>query len=310
MIFFFILPFFFLILIILMFSKHIFKDVKKTSFFLKNCFFSYFFLFLLFIFTFWFMIYSDKGTKVANEKIICFLTSYFLEILLSVDNVFAWFLIFKSFKIPLIYQKKVLLYGSLGALILRSIFVFSGSVLFSQCNWILYLFGTLFILTSFKCIFFSNTEFDNKEKNIKKLWIYKFFRVSENINREKFFLKVKKKIYITPLFISLIFIELSDIVFSVDSIPASFSVTNDLFIIFSSNFFAVLSLRSMYLFTANFLKVFPVMKYALSLILMFIGLKILIEKFFPISIFLTLATILVIFIVMFLISLILNFKKY
>lgn len=310
MIFFFILSFFFLILIILMFSKHIFKNIKKISFFLKNCFFSYFFLFLLFVFTFWFVLYSDKGIKVANEKIICFLTSYFLEILLSVDNVFAWFLIFKSFKIPLICQKKVLLYGFLGALILRSIFIFSGSFLFSKCNWILYLFGILFILTSFKFIFFSNIESDNKEKNTKKLWIYKIFRVAENISSEKFFLKVQKKIYITPLFISLILIELSDIVFSVDSIPASFSLTNDLFIVFSSNFFAVLGLRSMYLFTTNFLKVFPIMKYALSLVLMFIGFKILIEKFFPISIFLTLATILVIFIITFLINLIFNFKKY
>ncbi|WP_159079086.1 TerC family protein [Buchnera aphidicola] len=292
-----------------MFSKNIFKNIKKIKLFSKNNFFFYFLLFVLFIFIFWLVVYTDQGIKVANQKIIYFLTSYFLEILLSIDNVFAWFFIFKSLKIPLIYQKKVLLYGLWGALILRSIFSFSGSFLFSKWHWILYLFGGFFILTSLKFIFFSNLECDNKEENIKKLWIYKFFRVTENINNENFFVKIEKKIFITPLFVSLILIELSDIVFSVDSIPAALSVNNDLFIIFSSNFFAVLGLRSMYLFTAYFLKNFPIMKYALSLILMFIGFKILIEKFFTFSIFLTLAVILIILITTFLINLIFNLKK-
>lgn len=292
-----------------MFNKNIFKNIKKIRFFFKNYFFYYLLVFFCFIFMFWLVLYTDKGIKIANEKIISFLTSYLVEILLSIDNVLAWFFIFKTLKIPLMYQKKVLLYGLFGALILRVICVFFGSFLFSKWNWILYLFGVFFVLTSFKFIFFSNKESDSKEKSIKKTWIYKTFRVTENINSESFFLKIQKKIFITPLFISLILIELSDIIFSIDSIPAIFSITSDLFIILSSNFFAVLGLRSMYLFTANFIKNFPIITYSLSFILMFIGLKILFEKFFFISTFLTLITIILIFIFTFLINIIFNFKK-
>ncbi|WP_367682126.1 TerC family protein [Buchnera aphidicola] len=248
--------------------------------------------------------------QIANENIICFLTSYLLEILLSIDNVFAWFLIFKFFKIPLIYQKKVLLYGLWGALIFRSIFSFFGFFLFIKWSWILYFFGIFFIYTSVKIIFCRHEELNNKEDNIKFLWIYKFFRVTRNIDNEKFFVKIEKKLFVTPLFISLILIEFSDIIFSVDSIPAIFSITHNFFIIFFANFFAAICLRSMYLFTSNLIKNFPLIQYALPTILVFLGFKILIEKFFSISIFLTLSVIITILIAAFLLNIIFNYKNF
>ena len=292
-----------------MFSKYIFKNILKIKSFFKSYFFCYLFVFLLFIFIFWLIFYFGTGIAVANEKTICILTVYFLEILLSVDNVFVWFLIFKSFKVPLIYQKKVLLYGLWGAFFLRFICSFFGNVLFVKWHWILYCFGIFFILTGFKLIFFSKINNDDKEKKTEKIWIYKFFRVTKIIKNKKFFVKIGKKTFITPLFVSLLLIELSDIIFSIDSIPAAFSITNNLFIIFSSNFFAVLILRSMYFFIVNFIKSFPMMKYAVSSILIFLGLKILTEKFFSISIFFTFSIILSILIVMFLMNIICNLKK-
>lgn len=290
-----------------MFNKYF--NLKKISFF-KSYFFYYIYAFLLFILIFWYFIYFHKGIQIANQNIICFLTGYLLEIFLSIDNVFVWFLIFKFFKIPLIYQKKVLLYGLWGALILRSIFSLFGFFLFVKWNWILYFFGIFFIYTSVKFILFPHEEFNNKEDNIKLLWIYKFFRVTKDVKNEKFFVKIEKKLFITPLFISLILIELSDIIFSLDSIPAIFSITHNFFIIFFANFFAVICLRSIYLFTSNFIKNFPLMKYSLPVILIFIGLKILTEKFFNISIFLTLSIILLILIITFLINIIFNYKNF
>ncbi|WP_193201183.1 TerC family protein [Buchnera aphidicola] len=262
----------------------------------------------MFISIFWIFLYNISGINIANKNIVCFLTSYLLEIILSVDNVFIWFLIFKSLKIPIIHQKKVLSYGLLGAFVLRFIFSFFSFFVFSKWHWVLYFFGILFILMSFK-IFFISSKKENKQKNISLSWIYKIFRISNNSCCKNFFLKINNKIFFTPLFVSLILIEFSDILFSADSIPAIFSVTHNLFIILSSNIFSVLGLRSMYLFIAPIVNKFPMIEYALSFILMFIGFKILFEKFIIISTFLTFSIILIILVSAFLINIIFIKKK-
>ncbi|CAL4320348.1 Putative membrane-bound redox modulator Alx [Buchnera aphidicola (Protaphis terricola)] len=299
---------FFLIITISIFSKYIFMSKVKQFFYLYRWFFSYFFIFFLFILVFWIFIYNIRGVNLANKNIICFLTSYLLEITLSIDNIFAWFIVFKSLNIPVIYQKKVLLYGLLGALILRFIFSFFGSFLFSHWHWMLYFFGILFILISFKMLFMS-TKKDKNKKNIHLSWIYKILRVTNHTDCKDFFVKINGKIFCTPLFIALIFIELSDIIFSADSIPAIFSVTNNLFIILSSNIFSVLGLRFMYLFIAPIINKFPILEYALSLILMFIGIKILFEKFITISTTLTFIIVLIILVIAFIINIIFFNKK-
>lgn len=295
-------------ILIKFFKKYNFKNQIKHFFYLYRWIFSYFFAFFLFVSIFWSFLYKISGMHIANKNIVSFLTSYLLEIMLSIDNVFVWFLIFKSLKIPIIYQKKVLLYGLLGALVLRFVFSFFGFFLFSKWHWILYFFGILFILISLKTFFIPNKE-ETKQKNIGLFWIYKIFRISDNACCKNFFVKINNKIFLTPLFVSLILIEFSDILFSADSIPAIFSITHNLFIILSSNIFSVVGLRSMYLFMASVVKKFPMIEYALSFILMFIGFKILLEKFIVISTFFTFSIILIILIATFMINIIFIKKK-
>ncbi|AWH90599.1 hypothetical protein DD681_02205 [Buchnera aphidicola (Melanaphis sacchari)] len=281
--------------------------MKKKIFYLNKYFFYYVFVLLFFLFIFWFFSYNRSGFLVANKNIFLFLISYVLEIILSVDNVFVWFIIFKKFNIPILFQKKILLYGLFGAFILRSIIFYCGSIFFKKFHWLFYLFGVFFILTGIKTIFFPNIE-NSENKSIKFLWIYKIFRITKNIHGENFFVKIKDKIFITPLFLCLICIELSDIMFSLDSIPAIFSITTNVFIIFSANVFAVLGLRFTYLLTSFMLKRFPIMQHVLSFVLIFIGIKILIEKFLVLPIFFTLIFILISFLIIFLMSKFISFK--
>ncbi|WP_343154399.1 TerC family protein [Buchnera aphidicola] len=289
-------------------EKHNFKNKIKPFFYFYRWFFIYFFVFLLFISIFWCILYKISGIHIANKNVICFLTSYLLEIILSVDNIFVWFLIFKSLEIPNVYQKKVLFYGLIGALILRFLLSFFGYFVFLKWHWILYFFGVLFIFISLK-IFFCSSNPKNEEKNIGLSWIYKTFRITNNSSCKNFFLKINNKIFCTPLFISLVLIELSDLIFSADSIPAVFSITHDLFIILSSNIFSVLGLRSMYFFISPIINKFPMIEYALSIILMFIGFKILFEKFIIISNFFTFSIILIILVATFIINVFFIKKK-
>ncbi|QFQ32012.1 TerC family protein [Buchnera aphidicola] len=291
---------FFLILIIFFLKKSSFLNKIKNFFHLYRGIFIYFFSFFLFVSVLWFVIYKNSSVNIADKNIICFLTSYLLEIILSLDNVFIWFLVFKSFKVPVSCQKKILFYGLLVGLILRVIFSFLGVFLLSKYHWILYFFGIFFVWISLKILFTSNKK-ENK-KNVSFLWIYKIFPIIYEAECKNFFLKINNKTFFTPLFVSLIFIEFSDIVFSIDSIPAIFSITQNLFIVLSSNLFAVLALRSMYLFIAPMINQFPMIEYALSFILMLIGLKIIFEKFITISTFLTFIVILIILITAFIIN--------
>lgn len=303
--------FFFVVLMIFIIDHYIYKKRRIKEGFLK-CFFVYdfywIFLSLLFFLTFWYVVLQNEGIGIANLKITLFFSGYLLEILLSIDNVCIWFLVFRSFKIPICFQKKVLSYGIWSAVILRSIMIFIGKAFFSKWHWLLCVFGFIFLLTSLKCIFFSKKTNSDK-KSIIISWISNNFRVSKDVNSEKFFTIINDKFFLTPLCLSLITIELSDIIFAVDSIPAIFSITDDFFIILSSNIFSVLGLRSMYFFVSMIIEKNTIIEYGLSVILMFIGLKMMLENFFFIPISITFLMILIIVVVIFIINRIVNVKK-
>lgn len=210
---------------------------------------------------------QEIGTRVGLE----FLTGYILEKSLSVDNIFIFVLVFSYFGIPAKYKHRVLFYGILGALVFRAIFIAMGSALM-QFHWVIYLFGGFLILTGIKMVFTSNEEID-PEKNFLIRIFRKFMPVTNTIDGKSFFLKISGRWHATPLFIALLFLEATDIIFAVDSVPAIFAVTSEPFIVFTSNIFAILGLRSLYFMLAGVIDKFYLLKYGLAIVLVFVGLK-------------------------------------
>lgn len=189
------------------------------------------------------------GPAIAADSVMDFLTGYVLEKSLSVDNIFVFILIFGYFKVPAEYQHRVLLYGVLGAILLRAIMVALGAVLVSRFEWVLYLFGIFLLYSGIKLMLPEKAEDKGLADNPLIGWLHRYMRVSGQLNREKFFTVENGQRMATPLLLTLIVIELSDVVFAVDSIPAVFAVTTDPFIVFTSNIFAVLGLRAMYFYS-------------------------------------------------------------
>jgi len=206
-----------------------------------------------------------------NQAVIKYVTGYLIELSLSVDNLFVIAILFASFKIPLKYQHKVLFYGILGAIVFRAIMIWAGVLLIQKIDWITYLFGAFLLFTAFKMLV--------KEEEVKpsrfRNYLYKHLKVSNNLNKDKFTIIEGGVKMFTPLFIVLIMIELTDLLFAVDSIPAVLAVTTDPFIVFSSNIFAVLGLRAMYFFLADMLERFKYIKYSVFAILVFVSIKLL-----------------------------------
>lgn len=200
-----------------------------------------------------------------------FLTGYLVEKALAVDNIFVFIVVFSYFGIPSKYQHRVLFYGILGALVFRGIFIALGSVLM-QYEWVVMLFGAFLIITAIKLVVASDKEPD-PEKNVLIRITRKIFPVTANLQGDHFFVKVGTVLHATPLFLCLIFLEFSDIIFAVDSVPAIFAITKEPFIVFTSNIFAILGLRSMYFLLAGIMDKFHLLKYGLSVILAFVGLK-------------------------------------
>lgn len=207
----------------------------------------------------------------AKTSAIEFLTGFVIEKSLAIDNIFVFVVVFSYFGIPKIYQHRVLFWGILGALLFRIIFIALGSVLL-QYQWIVIFFGVLLIFTGIK-MFFAGTKQQNLENNFIVRQLKKFFRVHPQIEGQNFFIKKNNATYVTPLFLALIFLELSDIIFAVDSVPAIFAITNEPFIVFTSNVFAILGLRSMYFMLAGVMNKFIYIKYGLASVLVFVGLK-------------------------------------
>lgn len=216
-----------------------------------------------------------------------FLTGYLIEKALSVDNIFVFILIFSYFGVPEKYQHKILFWGVLGALIMRSIFILTGAALISRFEWILYIFGAILIISGWKMMMQGETEV-HPEKNIFIRLARKFFPVFSGWETSKFFIRRDGKLYITNMFLVLITIETTDVVFAVDSIPAIFAVTRDPFIVYSSNVFAILGLRALYFVLAGVMNSFYYLKTGLSLILVFVGIKMIIAEFYHLPIVLSL----------------------
>ena len=217
-----------------------------------------------------------------NDRIsLDFLTGYFIEYSLSVDNLFVILLIFSSFAVPPVYYKKVLFWGVLGAIVLRMLFIFSGSMLIAQFHWILYLFGAFLVFSGLKILWTKDEdEKMDTEKHPMVRLASKYFSVHPEYVKGKFFYKENGKKFITPLFLVLLVVEFSDLVFAVDSVPAIFSITKDPYIVFFSNIFAIMGLRSLFFLLSNIMHLFSYLKYGLGVLLAFIGVKMLFEHWF------------------------------
>lgn len=200
-----------------------------------------------------------------------FLTGYIVEKSLSVDNIFVFVIVFAYFAIPAKYQHRVLFYGIIGALVFRAIFIGMGSWLM-QFHWVIYLFGAFLILTGLKMMFGAEKEID-PEKNFAIRLFKRFMPVTAKLHGKSFFVREHGRWAATPLFIALLFLEMTDIIFAVDSVPAIFAITAEPMIVFTSNIFAILGLRSMYFMLAGAVSKFHLLKYGLAVVLIFVGLK-------------------------------------
>jgi tellurite resistance protein TerC len=222
-------------------------------------------------------IYIHRGQEAAMQ----FLTAYLLEESLSIDNLFVFLLIFTYFKVPARYQHRVLFWGILGVLIMRGAFISLGLALIHRFEWILYLFGAMLVFTGFKLAFEKDKEVEFEHNPILNFF-RRIFLVSKDYEGGKFFVRQGGHILVTPLFIILMFLNTVDLIFAVDSIPAVMSISQDIFIVFTSNIFAILGLRSLYFVISNIMELFHHLHYGLSLILVFIGVKMLIVDFYHI----------------------------
>ncbi len=224
------------------------------------------------------IIYFQFGKNPAIE----FLTGYLIEESLSMDNIFVFVIIFSYFKIPMVHQHRVLFFGILGALIFRALFILTGVSLINKFHWLLYVFGSFLVFTGIKISFTREEEADFSKSVLSRL-CKKVIPITDNLYGSKFFILKDKKRMATPLFLTLLIIEGSDILFALDSIPAIMSITLDPFIIYTSNIFAILGLRSLYFVLKNLVDKFHYLKYGLSSILTFVGIKMLIVDFYKIS---------------------------
>ncbi len=222
---------------------------------------------------------NPSGIK-PSVATIKFITGYLIELSLSIDNIFIIAVIFASFKIPLKYQHRVLFWGIIGAIIFRGLMIFFGVALINKFSWMTYFFGAFLLFTALKMFFKTEEE----EFNPKNSFVYRNLRkiipVTDDLEGERFFVKKEKLRAATPLFVALIVIEIMDMLFALDSVPAILAITSDPFLVFSSNIFAILGLRSMYFFLANMLEKFSYLEYSLIAILSFVGIKMLIVQFY------------------------------
>lgn len=217
----------------------------------------------------------DNPTGLTpNSAVLKYITGYLIELSLSVDNIFVIAVIFSSFKIPPIYQHRVLFWGILGAIVFRAFMILFGVALITRFEWIIYVFGVFLLYTAFKMLKSEGDEFDPKNSFVFKQ-LKKVYPITGNIEGDEFFVMRMGVRAATPLFVALIVIEITDILFALDSIPAILAITADPFLVFSSNILAILGLRSMYFLVSRMLETFRFINYSLVVILAFVGLKML-----------------------------------
>ena len=259
---------------------------------------------MLIAFAFNGLVYYLKGATLAFQ----FTTGYIIEWSLSVDNLFVFIVIFNFFKVPEEHQHRVLFWGILVALVLRAVFILIGVQLFHQFEWLMYVFGLILIITALRMILKKEEEEDLSTNAIVR-FTKRLFPVTEQYHGNKFFIRQNNKQLATPLFLVLMVINFTDIVFAVDSIPAVLAISNDSFIVYTSNVFAVLGLRSMYFALTGLVHLFRFLKYGIAIILVFVGVKMLLAKYYQIPTAATLLVVVSLLVASILLSLIIKEKK-
>jgi tellurite resistance protein TerC len=224
----------------------------------------------------WWYLDGAQGRAVANETTLEFITGYLIEKSLAIDNVFVWLMLFSFFAIPLELQKRVLIYGVIGAIVMRTVMIFAGVWLIAKFHWLLYVFGAFLLFTGIKMWWFAGKEPDLSQNPFIR-WIRGHMNVTDRLHGERFFVMKEQggKLvrYATPLFLVLVLVEITDLIFAVDSIPAIFAITTDPFIVLTSNVFAILGLRAMYFLLADMADRFSLLQYGLAIVLVFVGTK-------------------------------------
>jgi tellurite resistance protein TerC len=233
------------------------------------------------------LVYFSFGSERALE----FATGYVIEKALSVDNLFVFVVLFTAFKVPQSSQHRVLFWGVLGALVMRALFIGAGSVLLERFHWLMYVFGAFLLFTAYKLAREKAGEHESPLESRSYRWLMRYLPTSNDLDGQRFFTRVNGRRLATPLFMVLILVEVTDLIFAVDSIPAVFAVTTDPFIVFTSNVFAILGLRSLYFVLADFVHRFHYLKPALAIVLGFVGLKMLVMGVYKIPIMVSLGVI-------------------
>ena len=241
----------------------------------------------------WLYLQQSIGVEVANQKTLEYITGYLLEKSLAIDNVFVWLMIFAAFAIPPALQRQILLYGVIGAIVLRTIFILIGAWLVQELSWILYIFGAFLVYTGIKFLRGQEEESNVEDMALLK-WLRKHVPITQSLHGNKFFVREQGKLWITPLFVVLILVEFSDVIFAVDSIPAIFAVTTDPFIVLSANLMAILGLRAMFFLLSGAAAKMHYLPYGLGIILLFIGFKMLMLDVFHMPVWISLGFIVVV----------------
>ncbi|OBV40216.1 TerC family protein [Janthinobacterium psychrotolerans] len=231
----------------------------------------------------WWYLNGTVGAEVANQKALEFFSGYLIEKALSVDNVFVFLLIFSAFQVPIQYQRRVLIYGVLGAIVMRAIMILAGAWVVSEFSWVLYLFGAFLLITGVRMLVAADSEPDVANNPVLR-FARRHLRVADGDHGEKFMVVKGGLRYVTPLFLVLILIEVTDLIFAVDSIPAIFAITTDPFIVFTSNLFAILGLRALYFLLVDVADRFHLLKFGLAMVLVFIGAKMLIMPWYHVPV--------------------------
>ena len=242
----------------------------------------------------WWATWREHGTEIANTRALEFLTGYLIEKSLAVDNIFVFLMIFTAFVVPAEQQKKALIVGVILAVVLRAVMILIGAWLISQFSWILYVFGAFLLVTGIKMWWFAEQQPD-LANNPLIAWIRRHMKVTDQLHGESFFIDKREAgrvvRYATPLFLVLVLVEFSDVIFAVDSIPAIFAITTDPFIVLTSNIFAILGLRAMYFLLADMADRFSLLKYGLALVLIFIGAKMMLIDLYKIPVLVSLGVV-------------------
>lgn len=256
----------------------------------------------------WWYLDANVGREFANQKGAEFLSGYLIEKALSVDNIFVFLMIFSYFAVPPEMQRRVLLYGVVGAIVMRAVMILLGAWMIAQFSWILYVFGAFLVFTGVKMLIFADKEADLGDNPLLR-WLRGHMKISNDYDGEKFSTRINGVRYFTPLMLVLLLIEISDVIFAVDSIPAIFAITKDPFIVFTSNMFAIMGLRALYFLLADSAERFHLLKYGLALVLLFVGGKMLLAYWFHVPVLVSLSIVGAILLISIIASLVLTKGK-